>query len=131
MTDLLDTVNFISAMDHSILDIPRLPLQSVRRLNTLFPRFEKKDLEFDLTASQSDRIIVWFFRPHDRRRYALTLGWNGFLRLRQYNSDDTRYTVFESQHQDPEDFDDLLNAFSKCETDWHGYALELHPGVWI
>ena len=42
LTDLFDTVSFISAMDHSILDIPRLPLQSVRRSNTLFPRFEKR-----------------------------------------------------------------------------------------
>jgi hypothetical protein len=65
LTDLLDTVSFISAKGNSILDIPRLPLQSVRRLNALFPRLQKKDLEFDLTTSQSDRIIVWFFRPHD------------------------------------------------------------------
>ena len=118
-------------MDHSILDIPRLPPESVRRLNALFPRFEEKAFEFDLTTSQSDRVIAWFFRPHDRRRYALALGRNGFLRLRQYSSDDTRYTVFESQHQDPEDFDDLLDAFSNCEIDWHGYALELQAGVWV
>ena len=36
--------------------------------------------------------------------------------------------MFESQHQVQEDFDDLLNAFSKCETDWRGYELELRPG---
>ena len=116
-------------MDSFILDIPRLPRESVRALNPLFPRFKEKLFEFDLVTSKSDQTIVWFLHPHDRRRYALALGSNGFLRLRRYGNEDTRITVFESQEQRREDFDDLLNAFFKRETDWRGYALELRPGV--
>jgi hypothetical protein len=101
-----------------IQDIARLPRQSVFSLQKLFPRFEEKAFEFDLITNGHNCSIVWFVRVHDRRRYALTLGWNGFLRLRRYDSDDTRLTVFESQEQRREDFDDLLDAFSQNEAEW-------------
>lgn len=108
-------------MDHLTIDTPRLPVESVRALNALFPRFEEKDFDFDLVAPIHDRLILWFFRNRDRRRYAVTIGWSGFLRLRRYDSDYTRVTVFESEHQRKEDFDDLLDAFFRNESDWSGY----------
>lgn len=110
-------------MDHLTIDTPRLSVESVRALNALFPRFEEMGFDFDLVAPVHDRLIVWFSRDRDRRRYAVTLGWNGFLRLRRYDSDDTRTTVFESEYQQREDFDDLLDAFSRNESGWSDYEL--------
>jgi Phage major capsid protein E len=66
-------------MDHLTIDTPRLPVESVRSRNALLPRFEERDFDFDLVAPVHDRLIVWFFRIRDRRRYAVTMGWNGFL----------------------------------------------------
>ncbi len=114
-------------MECIIQDIARLPRQSVLSLQKLFPRFGGKCFEFDLITTGQNCTIVWFVRVHDRRRYALTLGWNGFLRLRRYDSDDTRATVFQSERQNLEDFDDLLDAFSRSESDWSGYEIELGP----
>jgi hypothetical protein len=111
-------------MDCIIQDIPRLSRESLRALQALFPQFEEKLFKFDLITSHQDRTIVWFLRPHDRRRYALTLGSNGFLRLRKYDADDTRMTVFESQEQRREDFDDLADALFRSESDWSGYEIE-------
>jgi hypothetical protein len=111
-----------------IQDIARLPRQSVLSLQKLFPRFEEKAFEFDLITTGHNCSIVWFVRVHDRRRYALTLGWNGFLRLRRYDNNDTRETVFESEHQNLEDFDDLRDAFSRSESEWPGYEIELELG---
>ena len=128
LTGIFNLLNFLQNVDCILQDISRLPRQSVRLLQNLFPRFEEKTFEFDLiTASQSCTTIVWFVRVHDRRRYALTLGWSGFLRLRRYDSNDTRATVFQSEHQNPEDFDDLLDAFFRSESDWSGYEIELEP----
>jgi hypothetical protein len=108
-------------MDHLTIDTPRLPIESVRSLNALLPRFEERDFDFDLVAPVHDRLVVWLFRVRDHRRYAVTLGWNGFLRLRRYDSDDTRETIFESEHQRMEDFADLLDAFSRNESSWSIY----------
>ena len=110
-------------MDCIIQDIPRLSRESLRALQALFPQFEEKLFKFDLITSHQDRTIIWFLRPHDRRRYALTVGWNGFLRLRKYDADDTRMTVFESQEQRREDFDDLLDVFSQNEAEWIEYDM--------
>ena len=111
-------------MECIISDIGHLPRESVLSLQRLFPFFEEKSFRFDLITGRHDCSIVWFERPHDRRRYALTLQSNGFLRLRRYDSDDTRKTVFESREQRREDFDDLLDAFSQSESNWTGYDLE-------
>ena len=86
-----------------------------------------KDLRIRSDHRQSelhDCLVCTCSRPPS---YALTLGWSGFLRLRRYDSNDTRATVFQSEHQNPEDFDDLLDAFSRSESDWSGYEIELEP----
>ena len=111
-------------MDCIIQDIPHLSRGALRALQALFPQFEEKLFKFDLITSHQKRTIVWFLRPHDRRRYALTLGWYGLIRLRRYDSNDTRVTVFESREQRQEDFDDLSDAFFRSESDWIGYDLE-------
>jgi hypothetical protein len=103
-----------------IQDIARLPRSSVLSVQKLFPRFKEKCFNFDLTTTGQDCTLIWFLRVHDRRRYSLTLGWNGVLRLRRYNSDDTRVTVFQSEHQTVEDFEDLTDAFARSESDWPG-----------
>jgi hypothetical protein len=126
LTDLFNLAK-LCKMDCIIQDIPRLSREALHALQALFPQFEEKLFKFDLTTSHQDRTIVWFLRPHDRRRYALTLGWNGFLRLRRYDSNDTRVTIFQSEHHNPEDFDDLLDAFSRSESEWSGYEIELEP----
>jgi hypothetical protein len=114
----------ISEMDCIIQDIPQLSREALRALQALFPRFEESAFRFDLIVPGMDRTIVWFLRPHDRRRYAVTLARNGYLRLRRYDSDDTRMTVFQSEHQKPEDFEDLADAFTRSESDWLGYEME-------
>ena len=116
-------------MDCILQDISRLPRQSVRLLQKLFPRFEEKTFEFDLITASQSCTIVWFVRVHDRRRYALTLGWSGFLRLRRYDSNDTRATVFQSERQNPEDFDDLLDAFSRSESVGRDMKSNLSPNA--
>ncbi len=111
-------------MDCIVQDIPQLRRESVRSLQALFPRFEEKFFEFDLIVPHNDRTIVWFFRSHDRRRYAITLARNGYLRLRRYDSDDTRTTVFQSECQNLEAFEDLADAFARSESDWSNYETE-------
>ena len=115
-------------MDYLTLEIPRLGRETNVALNALFLKFEEKDFKFDLTASRLDNsTIVWFVRVSDRRRYSLTLGWNGFLRLRRYNSDDTRTVVFESWEQSPEAFGDLEDAFETSEAEWEAARNWLPP----
>ena len=75
LTDLFDPVKFSQNGLYQFRTIPHLLRESLRALQALFPQFEEKLFKFDLITSHQDRTIVWFFRSHDRRRYALTLGW--------------------------------------------------------
>jgi hypothetical protein len=118
-------------MECAIQDIGHLPGECVRALQSLFPLFEEKSFSFDVITGRHDCSIVWFERIHDRRRYSVALGSNGFLRLRRYDSDDTRMTLFESRTQHQEDFDDLSDAFMRSESEWTGYKIEIRPGLWV
>jgi hypothetical protein len=127
LTGLLNPINLLK-MNYLMLEIPRLGRETNVALNALFPKFEEKDFKFDLTASRPDHsTVVWFLRVSDRRRYSLTLGWNGFLRLRRYDNDDTRIAVFESREQSREVFEDLEDAFEMSEAEWEAARNWLPP----
>jgi hypothetical protein len=85
LTEISDLLNPLRVMACVIQDIGHLPRESVRTLQNLFPLFEEKSFSFELITGRPDSSIVWFERVHDRRRYSITLGSNGLLRLRRYD----------------------------------------------
>jgi hypothetical protein len=109
------------------IEIPFLK-ESNRHLNGLLPWLEEKDFRLTLTTHRNDRIILWFERVSDRRRYALSLWENGPMRLRKHDADETQVTVFESRRHEEKEFNSLLAAFRENEKGWLGY--EIDPAVY-
>ena len=112
-------------MGSTILDFAFLSADSVHLIRTVYFQFAEKRFEIEQIAPQRSGLVLWFLHSHDRRRYTMTLGWNGYLWLRKYAFDGTRQTLFESQQQRPEDFNDLLNAFLRSESDRPFYEVEI------
>jgi hypothetical protein len=107
----------IPRMGSTISDFPFLSADSVHLIRMLYFQFAEKRFEIEQIAPQRSGLVLWFLHSHDRRRYAITLGWNGYLLVRKYGVDGTRQTLFESQQQREKDFNGLLNAFLRSEPD--------------
>jgi hypothetical protein len=115
----------IPRMGSTILNFAFLSVDSVHLIRTLYFQFAEKRFEIEQIAPQISGLVLWFLHSHDRRRYAITLGWNGYLWLRKYGVDGTRQTLFESQQQRQEDFNGLLDAFLRSESDRSCYEIEI------
>jgi hypothetical protein len=115
----------IPRMGSTILDFAFLSADSVHLIRTLYFQFSEKRFEIEQIAPQRSGLVLWFLHSHDRRRYAITLGWKGYLLLRKYGVDGTRQTLFESQQQRLEDFNGLLDAFLRSEFDQSCYEIEI------